>query len=113
MKSILNKEMNEFYDLLYDQISHILDLFTDYSNLGDGIDYNIEVDGSVTQDTCALNLFVTFLSEDGRRLHYSEMITEGLISQKDFDEFSEAIAEAARKTPAFERDGILIFPAEE
>lgn len=105
--------MNDFYDLLYDQICHILDLFTDYSNLGDGIGYNIEVDGSVTQDTCVLNLFATFLSEDGRWLHYSEMITEGLISQKDFDESSEAIAEAARNTPEFERDGILIFPAEE
>lgn len=105
--------MDEFFDLLYGQICHILDLFTDYSNLEDVVEHNVEMGCSVTQDICDLDMFVTFILESGRRLHHTEMIAEGLISQKDYDDFADAIADAARKTPEFEQKGIFIFPPEE
>lgn len=101
--------MDEFYNLFYDQIFNIV------SFLPICIDqeYGVELSGSVTQDTYSLDLFVTFGKIDGIRKHHSKMIAEGLFSQKNYDEFTSTIAEAARKTPVFEKDSVFTFPIEE
>ena len=103
--------MDEFYDTLSDQAVRIAQLLTDYDNIGDGLEHRIDISGTVTQDTCDLELYVTFTSADGRKLSHTEMIAEGLITQTDYDEISKVVAKAARKTPEFEQEGILIFPS--
>lgn len=105
--------MDEFYDTLSDQAVRIAQLLTDYDNIGDGLEHRIDISGTVTQDTCDLELYVAFTSADGRKLSHTEMIAEALLAQTDYDEISKIIAEAARKTPDFKRDGILTFPPEE